>query len=185
MMKGSYEAEQQLHAFIPDHVPRPVAYGTHNTDSETHFYICEFIEMHDQLPTAKDWAATVSQLHLKSMGKSPTGQFGFNVSTHLANVPMENSWNSSWQAFWAQQMRSLFDHDERIHGPDEHLAELKTRYLEQVIPRYLGPLESEGRAIKPCLIHSDLWPGNIKPKKASPTVLCMFDSCPYWGHNEG
>lgn len=118
------------------------------------------------------------------MGRSPTGQFGFHITTHLANVPVNNMWNSSWQACWAQQMESLFDQDELLHGPDEEMARLKELYITRVIPRFLGPLESNGRPIQPCLIHSDMWPGNIKPAVDSGELI-MFDSCAYWGHNEG
>jgi protein-ribulosamine 3-kinase len=184
MVQGTFEAEQALYNFIPGRVPKPLAYGTYAGDPQTHFYICEFVEMYDDLPSPRDWATTVSALHLNSMGKSPTGQFGFHVPTHLANVPVDNTWNSSWCVFWAQQMKSLFVHDERVHELDEELESLKADFLEKAIPRYLGPLESEGRSIKPCLIHSDLWPGNIKPRTSS-DELCMFDACAYWGHNEG
>ncbi|KAI0131938.1 Fructosamine kinase-domain-containing protein [Xylariales sp. AK1849] len=183
MMSGAFEAEKALHASIPDQVPKPIAWGTYHDDPETHFYMCEFVEMYDDIPSARDWAATVSALHLNSMGKSPTGQFGFHITTHLANVPVNNSWNPSWQAFWAQQMTSLFDQDVKVNGPNEELTQLKSAFFDKVIPRYLGPLEAEGRTVKPCLIHSDLWPGNIKPM-ASSDELCMFDASAYWGHNE-
>ena len=184
-MKGTWEAENALYSFIPERVPRPVAWGTYAEDTNTHFYMCDFVDMYDDIPTPRGWAEGVSTLHLKSMGKSPTGQFGFHVTTHLANVPINNEWNTSWAAFWSQQMTSLFDQDEKIHGDqDVELNALKSAFLERVIPRYLAPLESEGRSIEPCLIHSDLWPGNIKPMSET-DELCLFDACAYWGHNEG
>ncbi|KAH8662410.1 Fructosamine kinase-domain-containing protein [Xylariales sp. PMI_506] len=172
MMKGAFEAELALHNAIPNHVPKPLAWGTNKRDPDTHFYLCAFIEMYDELPLPNKWAATVFALHLNSMGKSPTGQFGFHVTTHLASVPVDNTWNASWEAFWTQQMTSLFEQDERIHGPDEELTRLKASFLTRVIPRYLRPLETEGRTVTPCLIHSDLWPGNIKPMTAS-NELCL------------
>ncbi|EAQ90262.1 hypothetical protein CHGG_02197 [Chaetomium globosum CBS 148.51] len=139
--------------------------------------------MQDEIPSANDWAAAVSELHLASKGKSPTRQFGFHVTTHLANVPINNTWNPSREAFWAQQMKSLFDREESVNGHDAALAELKAAYFEKAISRYLRPLESEGRSVTPCLLHSDLWPGNIKPRTAR-NELCLFDACAYWGHNE-
>jgi hypothetical protein len=184
MMKGAFEAEQALYNYIPAVVPKPVGWGTNARDPNTHFYLCEFVEMYDQVPSAKDWATIVSVLHLASKGKSSTGQFGFHVTTHLANVPINNLWNPSWEVFWAQQMRSLFDQEESVNGRDEALAELRAAYFDKAIPRYLGPLESEGRSITPCLLHSDLWPGNVKPRTAT-AELCLFDACAYWGHNEG
>jgi protein-ribulosamine 3-kinase len=81
-------------------------------------------------------------------------------------------------------MRSLLNLELKRHGPDDLFEKLKEKFFNVVIPRYLRPLETDGRSIQPCLIHSDLWPGNIKPK-ADTGDLCMFDSCAYWGHNEG
>jgi protein-ribulosamine 3-kinase len=184
MMRGSFEAEKALHEFIPEYVPRPIAYGTYKSQPDTHFYICEFVEMKDDKPSARSWAEAVATLHSRSMGYSPTGLFGFPMSTHLANVPINNTWKSSWEEFWAQQMKFLLDQEEALHGPDAEFSKLKQAYFNDVIPRYLRPLQSDGRSIYPCLVHSDLWPGNIKPRLDKDAVY-MFDSCAYWGHNEG
>ncbi|KAF6808025.1 hypothetical protein CSOJ01_07793 [Colletotrichum sojae] len=116
MMRGAFEGEQALYTFAPNRVPKPIGWGTYLNNPDTHFYICEFVEMKDKLPGAREWATAVSGLHLSSMGKSPMGQFGFRVPTHLANVPIDNTWNTSWESFWRQQMKSLFDQDDRIHG---------------------------------------------------------------------
>ncbi|KAB5533556.1 Fructosamine/Ketosamine-3-kinase [Coniochaeta sp. 2T2.1] len=140
--------------------------------------------MLDIVPSPNDWAAAVSALHLNSMGKSPTGQFGFHVTTHLANVPVDNTWNGSWQRFWRQQMKSLFDQEDCIYGLEDEMTALKKGFLDKVIPRYLGPLESDGRSVKPCLIHSDCWNIYARPPRVSTGELCMFDACAYWGHNE-
>ncbi len=108
--------------FVPNLVPKPVAWGTYADDPDAHFYMCEFVDMRDRVPTPPDWAAAVSQLHLNSMGKSPNGQFGFHVTTHLSNVPVNNTWNPSWEAFWAQQMKGFFDQEEKVNGRDDFLA---------------------------------------------------------------
>ncbi|KAH9893767.1 Fructosamine kinase-domain-containing protein [Xylariomycetidae sp. FL2044] len=183
MMKGPFEAEKALHEYIPEHVPRPIAYGTYQSQPDVHFYLCDFVEMLDEVPSTQGWAEAVSALHSRSMGQSPTGKFGFSTTTHLANVPVSNTWNACWAEFWAQQMRSMLDIEEALHGPDDEFTRLKTIFFDAVIPRYLDPLESDGRSILPCLIHSDLWPGNIKPRQNSDS-MSMFDSCAYWGHNE-
>ncbi|KFA49954.1 hypothetical protein S40293_01286 [Stachybotrys chartarum IBT 40293] len=184
MMKGAFGAEQVLYSFLPKHVPKPAAWGTYCSDPDTHFYLCEFVEVYDDLPSAYGWASVVSGLHLNSMGGSPTNRFGFHITTHLANVPVDNAWKSSWEALWGQQIKSLFEQERLPHKADEEIERLKNADLDRAIPRYLGSLESEGRSVKPCLIHSDLWLGNIKPMTSS-DELCMFDACAYWGHNEG
>jgi protein-ribulosamine 3-kinase len=183
MMRGAFAAETALYNTIPKNVPRPLAWGTYQSQPDSHFYICDFVEMLDEVPSAQPWAATVTSLHMNSMGKSPEAKFGFQVTTYLANVPVNNSWNLSWEIFWAQQMKSLLDQEEALNGPDDEFIKIKYAYFNAVIPRLLRPLETHGRSIKPCLIHSDLWPGNIKPR-VDEFEICVFDACAYWGHNE-
>ncbi|KAK0705999.1 hypothetical protein B0T26DRAFT_725183 [Lasiosphaeria miniovina] len=166
-----------------------MARGSFANDPDRHFYLCEFAHMlnHEIPPPPYDWASAAAQLHLQSMGKSPVpNHFGFGVPTFLADVPVDNTWNASWEAFWAQQMRGLFEREERLNGPDEELTRLRKAYFEKAIPRYLGPLERNGRSVVPCLLHSDLCLGNVRLlTAASGGDLCIFDACAYWGHNEG
>jgi fructosamine-3-kinase len=44
--------------------------------------------------------------------------------------------------------------------------------LKKVIPRLLDPLETDGRSIKPVLLHGDLWLGNVSFQKASEIKTC-------------
>lgn len=151
MMKGAFESEKTIHSFIPEYVPKPVAFGTYKSRPDTHFYLAEFVDMDETHPDPKAWATTVSTLHKRSMGKSPGGKFGFHMQTHMANVPINNTWNSSWEQFWTQQLSSLRKIEER-RGPEDEFTALKKGFFELVIPRYLGPLESNGRSIQPCLV---------------------------------
>ena len=52
-----------------------------------------------------------------------------------------------------------------------------------MIPKVLGPLQSDGRSIKPSLIHGDLWEENtgLKLETGMPVV---FDACVMYAHNE-
>ena len=59
--------------------------------------------------------------------------------------------------------------------------------IDKVIPRLLDPLVSDGRTIKPCLVHGDLWDENSADGK-SPNRLTserrdLFNRtrCEYWG----
>ncbi len=185
MMKGTFESEKVLYSFIPEWVPKPVAYGSYRSRPDMHFYIAEYVEMEDVRPSPGAWAKVFSSLHKRSMGKSPEGKFGFHVDTHLANIPQDNTWNSSWEKFWGQAFRSLCDKEEAARGPDDDLTRLKNVFNELVIPRYLRPLESDGQVVHLTLLHNDGWPGNIKPRTDSPDILCLFDSCALLGHHEG
>ncbi|ROT38107.1 hypothetical protein SODALDRAFT_279012, partial [Sodiomyces alkalinus F11] len=183
MMEGTWEAENALFDAIPLHVPIPIGWGTYSADPNTHFYISEFIEVTDEVPSPQQWARVVAQLHRRTTGQSPAGKFGFGAVTHLGNVPVDNRWSDTWETLWANQMKSLLDEEERRHGPDEEYTRLKEAFFRFVLPRYLGPLEADGRSIQPCLIHSDLRPGNTKTIDESNNT-CMFGVSAYWGHFE-
>ncbi len=185
MMKAAFESEKLVYSFIPEHTPKPVAYGSYHSQPDMHFYVAEYVEMDEEHPDPKAWAEVFVTLHKRSIGKSPGGKFGFHIDTHLANIPQDNTWNSSWEKFWAQTFRSMCEKEEVARGPDDNLTRVKKVFQEFVIPRYLRPLESDGRIIYPTLLHNDGWPGNIKPRKGSPNNLCLFDSCAVWGHSEG
>ncbi|KAL1835926.1 hypothetical protein VTJ49DRAFT_5862 [Mycothermus thermophilus] len=183
-IKSSFESETALHSFIPEYVPKPVAHGSYRLHPNRHFYIAEYIEMDDMLPYPEAWAEAISALHRRSMGKSPEGKFGFHVNTYFGTISQNNAWTNSWENLWAQIFRSVCVTEEERCGPHPDLARLKTLYHELVIPRYLRPLESDGRVIHPTLLHNDAWPGNAKPRSDS-LELCLFGSSAVWGHNEG
>ena len=72
--------------------------------------------------------------------------------------------------------------------------------LEKVVPRLLLPLQSDGRILKPCLLHGDCWDGEyvwfsqllrFLLTGAGNTALdtktgkaFVFDVCSFYGHNE-
>lgn len=184
MMHGTFESERIMHTYAPQNVPEPIAWGTYKSLPDTHFYICTFHDMLEDLPDMRQLGILISTIHKKTMGKSPGGRYGFQVTTHLANIPNDNSWCDTWEAWFTNAMRRMLQVEEKSHGQDEELQKLTKDLFEKVIPRLLRPLETEGREIKPCLIHSDLWPGNIKHDAETDEIM-IFDSCAFWGHNEG
>jgi protein-ribulosamine 3-kinase len=55
--------------------------------------------------------------------------------------------------------------------------------FDKVIPRLLRPLESEGRSVKPSLVHGDFWYGNSGIDVDADEPL-IFDACCFYAHNE-
>ena len=95
MMEGAFAAETAIYSAIPEHTPKPLAWGTYKSQPDVHFYICDFVDMLDNVPDPRSWGETIARLHQNSVGKSPCSKFGFHVTTHLANVPVDNTWNKS------------------------------------------------------------------------------------------
>ena len=162
-------------------MPKPHAWGEYTAEPDMWFYLCDYHDMVDEVPEIDRFVSIVAHVHKESMGKEQ--RYGFDVPTHLANIPNDNTWQHSWESFFAQLMVRMFQIEEKAHPEDEVFEELKKDTLNKVIPRLLRPLETGGRSIQPCLIHSDLWPGNCMPDADTDEIM-LFDSCAYWGHNE-
>ncbi|KAI9688309.1 MAG: hypothetical protein M1820_010269 [Bogoriella megaspora] len=186
LMEGSFESEKIFNEYAPNHVPKPIAWGSYKSDPDTWFLLSDFVEMVEDVPDVKDLVSIIAKIHRDSAGKSPEGKFGFHVPTHLGYIPNNNLWQTSWEAWFTNAMLRIFEEEERSHGNDDTQQELeilKKSLFNKVIPRLLRPLESYGRTVVPCLIHSDLWLGNIQLNVNTEDIV-IFDSCAYWGHNE-
>ncbi|KAE9373660.1 hypothetical protein N431DRAFT_482636 [Stipitochalara longipes BDJ] len=186
LMMANWTSETSLHSFIPEYVPRPVGFGTYKSKPEITFFVLEFVNMIEgDIPRADSYMAPIIQLALKSMNKgSPNGKFGFGVNTHFGHLPQTNDWESSWEVWWTKHMKFVLDREELVRGSHTPEAvQLKKLFIGKVLPRYLRPLESDGRSVKPCLLHSDLWPGNVKYKLDN-TTASIYDASGLWGHNE-
>lgn len=181
MTRGEFQSMSAIHKFLPEFVPRPIACGTYSTIPDTHFFLCEFREMTDDMPDPHKFAALLSKLHQQSV--SPTGKFGFHITTYAGNLPQFVAWEESWEVFFAKTMRQALDLEIERKGPSEELDVLSSALFEMVIPRLLRPLESDGRTVKPSLVHGDLWYANagIDVDQDQPLV---FDACSFFAHNE-
>ncbi|KAK1720291.1 Fructosamine kinase-domain-containing protein [Colletotrichum acutatum] len=184
-IRAHWHSESSVYKFIPEYIPRPVAFGEYASQPKTYFLLLEFEDMiDDDVPPPETYMAVPSALHLRSAGKSPTGKFGFSVNTRFGNLTQPNGWESSWEVWWTTHMRFLLERERVIRGA--YAAEDETTlnfFLDTVLPRYLRPLETGGRCIKPTLCHTDLWPGNVKFKLDNETVI-VYDANALWAHNE-
>ena len=139
--------------------------------------------MIDELPEVEAFVSVVASFHRKSMGKSPNGKWGFHTETGLPFVQDDNGYEHTWEELFSKMMKRMIEKEESAHGQEDELDDLKVDLFQKVIPRLLRPLESGGRSIQPCLIHTDLWPGNILPDVNTDTLM-IYDSRAMWGHHE-
>lgn len=185
-MSGEFESATALWKAPPNFIPRPIAWGTYRSDPSTHFYICVFLDMADEKPDVTKFCAKLAEVHLNSTTQSPTGRFGFHATTHVGNIPQENTWCDTWEEFFTKAFRHHLDIEERVQGFDQEMRDLGNAMIDRIIPRLLRPLESEGRSITPCIIHGDLWAGNVAMEVNTDEPM-IFDACGFWGfwgHNE-
>lgn len=132
-------------------------------------------------PSAPVVASVLAQLHRDS--SSPTGKFGFPVSTFKGYAPMDNRWCDRWEDWFSRQFRMDIRLEQSRRGPDPEMDRLFEEFAGKVIPRLLRPLQTGGRNIKPSLVHTDVWYGNIQRDRVSQKPLLFDASCVY-GHHE-
>ena len=178
---SEFESMSAMHKAVPQFVPKPRAWGTYSTDPDTHFFLCEFRDMSDEMPDPDEFAAPLAALHNNSV--SPNGKFGFHVTTYAGNLPQSVTWEDSWEKFFAKSMKHALELEVERKGPSEELDILTQALFERVIPRLLRPLESEGRKVKPSLVHGDLWYANSGIDEDTGLPL-VFDACCFFAHSE-
>lgn len=178
--RGEFESTQRLAAALPDNVPKAVAYGVCAGDPNRAFFLAEFRDMTDELPSVSEVAAIVAKIHQQP---SPTGKFGFHVTTFSGKHASDNTWCDTWEEFFTRATKDTMEGELAIHGPDEELQDLSEKILTKVIPRLIRPMETEGRRIEPVLLHGDLWHGNVSVDHATEEPV-LYDPCCFYGHNE-
>lgn len=179
---GEFESTLAIHAIIPEFCPKPTAWGTFKNDPNSHFYICKFYDFVEGVPEPSSFCEKLAQLH--STHSSPEGKFGFHCTTYNGNLPQDNTWCDSWEEFFANGLRHILKiREERAGNNNLQLDALLPRLFDKVIPRLLRPLETEGRKIKPSLVHGDLWYGNTGIINETKKGI-IYDPASFWAHNE-
>ena len=182
MIQGEFNAMVEIHKTMPEFVPKPLSWGKYRDGHpDTYYFLEEFVKMSHLLPEPNQLCSKLVKLHQDSV--SPTGKFGFHVTTCNGRTPQEVSWESSWTVFFTKLLRHVAKIDFEVNGMWDELEILENRIFGRVIPRLIGILESDGRSVKPCLIHADLWEGNTGTSEETEKIY-VFDSGAFYAHNE-
>ncbi|KAL8716866.1 MAG: hypothetical protein Q9225_005838 [Loekoesia sp. 1 TL-2023] len=172
----------EIYKTVPSLVPHPYGLGQcRHGNVDIYFLLFDFIEMSEELPDPTQLSRSLSHLHRTSA--SPTGKFGFSIATCHGKVPQEVAWDESWTSFFTNLLKGALYEDVKTNGQWPALEKVASRVLEKVIPRLLGALESDGRSVKPALIHGDLWEGNIAMEKHTGKIF-LIDAAAYYAHAE-
>lgn len=70
-----------------------------------------------------------------------------------------------------------------MNGPWPEYEKAFEQLKTQVIPQILDPLQADGQILKPCLVHGDLWEGNVGVdiNTGDPVI---FDPSVMYAHHE-
>lgn len=181
MARGEYESQKALMDYIPHVISAPIAWGTFQDDPTHAFYLTHFRCTREELPELSDLMAIIKKLHNESV--SPTGKFGFHVTTFFGPPPMDNTWTDSWEESFRREFASSVACAQFTLGNDPELADLSKEITSKIIPRLLRPLQTGGRSIKPTLCFGDFYDANVQVDDKTKEPF-LFDPCSFYGHNE-
>lgn len=180
-MNGEYVSMTRLHEIMPELTPKPLSWGTYESDNNIHFFLCSFHDLDDQLCSLETFPELVAELHTR--GISPNGKFGFPIATYQGRLPQDPTETDTWEECFANNAKIMFDHEVAAQGPDDEIAQLREQVMTKVIPRLLRPMEVAGRKVVPRLVHGDLWEGNAGTDLET-GMPKIFDACSLYAHNE-
>lgn len=180
-LHGEFESTSEIHSVVGDFTPKPIAWGSFKAIPNAHYYICKFYELVGELPKQAEFCEKVAALHSKS--QSPNGKFGFHMVTYNGDLPQENGYTDTWEECFTNGFKHMLNKNIERGGPWEEVESLKSDMLDKVIPRLLRPMESNGRSIKPSLVHGDLWCGNTDIDSQTDQPL-IYDPASFYAHNE-
>ncbi|KAI1121994.1 Fructosamine kinase-domain-containing protein [Nemania abortiva] len=169
----------------PECGPNPVGKGMYLNENNipTYFYVQHFHDMDIETPPdPAGLASTMAVLHRNS--ESPNGMFGYPIITGRGTLDRAEHWSESWAIQFTHLLKDLIKLDNQVNGHWPEFDSACNQLMEGVIPKLLGNLQSEGRSIKPTLVHGDLWEGNVATDRETGKVIIFdFDECMY-AHNE-
>ncbi|XP_002988877.2 protein-ribulosamine 3-kinase, chloroplastic [Selaginella moellendorffii] len=154
-------------------VPKPLKAGSLPRGGS--FIIMEYIEFGGStLHGQRELGRMLGKMH--KAGISDRG-FGFEMDNTIGSTPQPNPWTPDWITFFrdhriGHQLELLL-----TNYSDQQIYEKGKKLLEK-IPYLLRDLKD----VQPCLLHGDLWSGNMAyDKDGKPVIL---DPACYYGHNE-
>jgi len=146
--------------------PVPLCTGTDGTKS---WIVMEFLKLGSR-PRAE-----IMGLQLANMHKSENDQFGWFDDNTIGSTPQVNQFTDSWIEFWKDNRLGYQLNLAEKNGFSSDLEERGQTLLEQ-FPAFID------HNPKPCLLHGDLWGGNMSYRPDGQPVI--YDPAVYYGDRE-
>ena len=127
-------------------------------------------------------AGSASEVSQEKLGRalallhqSANDAFGWHRDNYIGSLAQHNSWESSWDSFFARR-RLWVQYEKAVDAGFLKLREVPA--VEQMIQK-ISTLVAE---VRPALLHGDLWGGNYLVSKQN--ALYLIDPSVYFGHSE-
>ncbi|GAB4861838.1 hypothetical protein Ancab_037094 [Ancistrocladus abbreviatus] len=169
MFEGEALGLRLMHETNTIHVPKPFKVGS--LPGGGSYIIMEFIEFGASRGNQSVLGRKLAEMH--KAGKSTKG-FGFDVDNTIGSTPQINTWTSDWVEFYAENRLGYQLKLARDRYGDSHIYEKGQRLAKNLKPLF------EDVVVEPCLLHGDLWSGNVSSdKNGEPVILdpaCYCDA---------
>lgn len=138
------------------------------------------MEYCDLAPVSFDNAAALGS-SLAKQHSIQADRFGWASDNFIGTTPQTNQWNDSWVAFFAEQRLA----PQLAFAASRGLNKFTVSLTQSVIGNLAACFDTvtEAAAIKPSLLHGDLWSGNLAVRRLTSEPL-VYDPAPYFGDPE-
>lgn len=183
LAEGEYHSVININSVVPGFVPKAIGWGEYESQgTTTYFFLGTFHDMEFSTPPdPEEIMPVVAEFHRR--GTSLNGMFGYPVPVVCGRMERTVSWTSSWAESFTLQLKDVIKYDNEANSRWPEYDVVCKQLIDAVIPRLLGALQSEGREIKPTLIHGDLWEKNVG-RDTETGIIIVFDPGSTYAHNE-
>ncbi|KAI3693895.1 hypothetical protein L1987_76850 [Smallanthus sonchifolius] len=171
MFEGEALGLNEMYETKSIRVPKPFKVGAFSTGGS--YIIMEYIEFGSSRGDQSVLGRKLAEMH--KAAKSENG-FGFHVNNTIGSTPQMNTWTSDWIEFYSEHRLNFQLKLAQQQYGDSAIYEKGQRLVKNIAPLF------EDVTIEPCLLHGDLWSGNISSDKNGEPVI--LDPACYYGHNE-
>ncbi|MCT0198510.1 fructosamine kinase family protein [Synechococcus sp. CS-1325] len=123
--------------------------------------------------------AALARLHRRSSGQESVA-FGWNQDNFIGSGPQPNGWCSDWGHFFAERrIRPQLERALAAHNPAGSRLAGPLEIILRRLPAWLN-----GHQPVSCLVHGDLWSGNVALLASGRACGALFDPAVYRGDRE-
>ncbi|KAK9812179.1 hypothetical protein WJX73_002325 [Symbiochloris irregularis] len=138
------------------------------------FIIMEYVEFGGGRADMGELGRCMARMHQAQPvdENARAGKFGFPVDNTIGGTPQHNGWMDEWVPFFRERRlkpQLKRTNDARLQQMGKHLCDNLDKFFE-------------GLEVKPCLLHGDLWSGNLSTVKGGGWAI--LDPATYYGHHE-
>ena len=154
--------------------PKIIDFHSGTTEFPT-YLIVEWIKRGSSTSTGqKQLGEELAALHDASAEIFDIQQFGFEEDNYIGNNPQFNTWHNDWPTFFVEQRLKPQIQIGLKKGFIDNQFRNQLNQLCQKMPQILGD-----QHFVPCLLHGDLWGGNVLFNAENEPV--MIDPAVYFG----